>query len=574
MKGVVGVNYSFTTAWSSGGLQSKYGSAYNPYVVSSAEDPADVWAFNWAIEQVNRLRAWGFNWLADGSVYLIQPTSTDGRWNTPDHGIPDQYKMPFDTAANTTRVAMLPQVYSTGCNTSYPLKDMMSGIGPTFTAWHYNFADYFDPHFNTCAGVIWNGTLTPYMQSPHTDYLLYIYLDEGDQTGFLDAGPGFATIDSNGMPDNPVSPSAHPAWVTLTTKPIQSSATVLGAATTYSDREVYSKVQFVNDMANRYLCTAGGTPLACCTGSKTGTCSVDPASPSYVGSSGLTAATNALNTAWGSNYTSLSTSDPNCAGNLASCLQNGTYSSWGTGNGLLDENGTCQGANSCWVGDDITLSGETTAMQADMSSFLTHYLDQYFSIHTTWIHNYAPGILTQMTMGGFGTPPRKEVLTEAGKYLDIPQLSLPPICPTCTDIQQRIDFVAHYLGDHPWMMWEGFVANPDSAMSQYVVTDMATTQAGRGAVYQQMLNLLVNSKSTVYNNYPVVGFYWWDMYDMQQDNFGLCTPSDNAYNGKDAVVASGVDQWGYSTGGEAADYGDFLDSVTGANNGAISSMPP
>jgi len=41
MKGVVGVNYSFTTAWSSGGLQSKYGSAYNPYVVSSAEDPAD-----------------------------------------------------------------------------------------------------------------------------------------------------------------------------------------------------------------------------------------------------------------------------------------------------------------------------------------------------------------------------------------------------------------------------------------------------------------------------------------------------------------------------------------------------
>jgi len=179
-----------------------------------------------------------------------------------------------------------------------------------------------------------------------------------------------------------------------------------------------------------------------------------------------------------------------------------------------------------------------------------------------------------MTMGGFGTPPRKEVLTEAGKYLDIPQLSLPPICPTCTDIQQRIDFVAQYLGDHPWMMWEGFVANPDSAMSQYVVTDMATTQAGRGAVYQQMLNLLVNSKSTVYNNYPVVGFYWWDMYDMQQDNFGLCTPSDNAYNGKDAVVASGVDQWGYATGGEAANYGDFLDSVTGANNGAISSMPP
>jgi hypothetical protein len=37
---------------------------------------------------------------------------------------------------------------------------------------------------------------------------------------------------------------------------------------------------------------------------------------------------------------------------------------------------------------------------------------------------------------------------------------------------------------------------------------------------------------------------------------------------------TGTDQWGYSTGGEAANYGDFLGSVTAANNRAISSMPP
>ena len=216
-------------------------------------------------------------------------------------------------------------------------------------------------------------------------------------------------------------------------------------------------------------------------------------------------------------------------------------------------------------------------MQADMSAFLSHYLDQYFSVTTSAIHHYAPGVLTQMTMGGFGAPPRKEVLIEAGKYLDIPQLTVPPICPTCTDIQQRIDFVARYLGDHPWMMWEGFVANRDSAESQYVVKDMATTQAGRGKVYQQMVNLLVNSKSTVYNSYPVVGFYWWDMYDMQQLNWGLCTPSDNAYDGRSATAPgknerASKDQRGYTTGGERASYGDFLSAVKAANESAVDQL--
>jgi hypothetical protein len=563
LKGVVGVNYAWTTTWSTGGLETKYGSAYNPYVVSSAEDPADVWGFNYAIEQVNRLRTWGFNELADAAAGLIWPTSTDVRWNTSDYTIPNQFKLPFDIGNNTTRDAMLPQVYGTGCNTSYPLKDMINGVGSAFTAWHYNFGDYFDPHFAPCAGAMWNGVLAPIMQSSHADYLLYIYLDEGDQTGFLDAGPGFPTIDNNGVPDNIVSPSAHPAWVTLTTNPVQSSATPLGYATTYSDREVYSKVQLANDLLNHYLNVAAGTY------------SIDPAAANYAGSGNMTAATNALNTAWHSNYTTLSTSDPNCTSSLASCLQNGSYASWGTGTGLLDENGACQGSSACWVGDDITLADETTAMQTDMSSFLSHYLNHYFSVITGAIHNYAPGVLTQMTIGGFGTPPRKEVLAAAGQYLEIPQLTVPPYCPTCTDVQQRIDFTAQYLGDKPWMMWEGFWANPDSAMSAYVRDDnMATTQAGRGSVYQQMVNLLVSSKSTVYSDYPVVGLYWWAMYDGQQLNLGLCTPSDNDYNGTDAVIAIGTDQWGYSTGGEAANYGDFIGSVSTANNGAISSMPP
>jgi hypothetical protein len=584
MKGVVGVNYALSATWATGALQSKYGSASNPYVASTAEDSADVWGFNYVIEQVNRLRAWGFNFLADGAIGTIWPTSTDVRWNTPDHTIPDQYKMPFDFGSNTTRYAMLPQIYSNpNCSSSLPLKNMMNGIGPTFSAWPYTFADYFDPNFSTCISGMWNTTNTnnelaaalgqaPY-GAPHGDYLAYIYLDESDQTGFLAAGPTFPTISNSGLPDNPVSASAHAAWVALTTAPTQSSATVLGYATTYSNKEIYSKVQFANDMANRYLCSGSGTPLACCSGNQTGTCSVDPASSSYIGSSEMSTAKNALNSAWGSNYTTLSTSDSHCSGNLAACLQGGTYASWGTGTGLLDENGTCGGSSSCWVGNDITLVGETTTMQADMSAFLTHYVDQYFSVMTGWIHTYAPGVLTEMNIGGFGTPPRAEVLEAAGKYVDLAQLTVPEYCPTCTDTQQRIDFVARYLGDKPWMMWESFYANPDSAESAYTASNVATTQEGRGSAYQVMMNDMLNAESTTYSDFPVVGFLWWELYDAQNLNEGLCTPSDNPYDGKSAVIASGVDQWGYRTGGEANNYGDFLSDVTSANNGAIESMP-
>ena len=38
-----------------------------------------------------------------------------------------------------------------------------------------------------------------------------------------------------------------------------------------------------------------------------------------------------------------------------------------------------------------------------------------------------------------------------------------------------------------------------------------------------------------------------------------------AYDGKEARVGSGVDSWGYPTGGEERDYGDFISSVKEAN---------
>jgi len=48
-------------------------------------------------------------------------------------------------------------------------------------------------------------------------------------------------------------------------------------------------------------------------------------------------------------------------------------------------------------------------------------------------------------------------------------------------------------------------------------------------------------------------------------NWGLVTPLDNAYDGREAVIRRGADRWGYPTGGEERNYGDFLSSATSAN---------
>jgi hypothetical protein len=90
-----------------------------------------------------------------------------------------------------------------------------------------------------------------------------------------------------------------------------------------------------------------------------------------------------------------------------------------------------------------------------------------------------------------------------------------------------------------------------------------------------MVNMMVNAKTTAYGSYPVVGFDWWDLYDMdgQQANWGLLTPRDNPYDGKSATITgNGKDQWGYPTGSEAANFGDFLTNVTSANSNIYAAM--
>jgi hypothetical protein len=494
---------------------------------------------------------------------------------------------------------------------------MINGVGAAFTAYRYNFADYFDPHYASCI----NGQANPQNDSilqnaysgQHNDYFLYITTDEGGNVGAVAPGPDFATIGDDGVKGDGPSAGGHVGWVTLATAPTQAANSTWNVSS-YPDQEVYSKVKFADLAATEYSaqdCTGPGTPFAACTGTGIAASgSVDPScmgSPlasycmgdKYIGSGEVGYATSRLNVAWNSTYTTLSTSDSNCTSNLAECLiGNGactasstpytwctgagtgnavTYASWGTGTGLLDENGLCPARGGCWMGDDIMLTGETTAMQADMSAYLTAYASQYFSASTKAFHTYEAGIPLQMIVGGWGSPPRREIL-KAATVLDLPQLTVPEYCANCADMQNRIDFVEQYLGNKPWITWDGFFANPDSSESKHVVTDnIATTQPARGGVYQQTISTLLNAKDSATGTYHVVGFYWWDMFDMDSEglNWGLLSVNDNPYDGCSATISGcGLDHWGYPTGGEMANYGDVLDYVINANNSVFTNMAP
>lgn len=245
--------------------------------------------------------------------------------------------------------------------------------------------------------------------------------------------------------------------------------------------------------------------------------------------------------------------------------------------GLMDENGTHS-----WVPTDYTkLTGATSAMVADLNAFLLSLSQQYFSTVKSALNTAAPGLLYlgPTNLGGWGAPPRAQILQAAGQYLDALMISsIPTGCLSCTDGQAKIDFLAQNGGDKPWVNWEGFFAQPDSYMSVYAAPEtsypQSTTQGARGTLYQTMVSQQLSAKDTATATYHIVGYKWWEYYDNrgEQANWGLTTRRDNGYDGAAAITGAGVDSWGYPTGSEQMSYGDFLDSVMGANFGVYKSL--
>jgi hypothetical protein len=214
----------------------------------------------------------------------------------------------------------------------------------------------------------------------------------------------------------------------------------------------------------------------------------------------------------------------------------------------------------------------------DLNAFLFHHAEHYFTTVKAKVNQTLPGLLYLGTagIGSWSAPPRKEILQAAGASCDVITMQqVPGDCPTCTDLQQRVDFIAQNGGDKPWIRWSGFVANPDSYESPWrSQLNWLQTQAARGDYYQNtMLPQSFNSCDTPTGSCHVVGSQWWAWVDSRPEklNWGLVTSRDDPYDGVSATPTQGYDAWGYPTGCltgfgcEQASYGDFITYVRKGN---------
>jgi hypothetical protein len=329
---------------------------------------------------------------------------------------------------------------------------------------------------------------------------------------------GFATDDADNLfgfgPSAEIpAPRLHPhlGWLALIASPRQSTNT--GLKVTYTDPKVYSKYAIRDWLKDKYVTIA------------------------------------ALNSAWGATYT---TWDSN--------------GGWPGGKGLLDESG-----RSPWVGNDHAARKASATVQADLDEFLYRHAKRYFAVMAGKIRQYAGKHLVfgPTSLNGWGGLTHRSILKAAGEHLDVLQAS--------TRTAQQLELTLKYAGKVPIVSWTGMVANPDSPLSASPnpteITPGLPTQEERGRVYLEYVRRDFEA-TTLAGTKQIVGTKLWSWSDSRGEgrNWGVVTFLDNAYDGKEAVIARGTDPWGYDTGGETNNYGDFLSTVRQAHSGIVQSL--
>ncbi|MGH9541818.1 MAG: putative Ig domain-containing protein, partial [Terriglobales bacterium] len=337
----------------------------------------------WGPQQNRRLKAWGFNTLAEYSNLWTQPTATDygSIWPNGQQPVP----MPF--------IGLIAASHYTQTNeggyANGPVKDLMNGLNPNVYSAYSNVApDFWDPNY-----VLWianylqkEPVAQEWLHGPNNSYLVGLQVDETDTTFGFGAGGDFPTLDNGQVVGGKEQP--HLGWIVLVTAPTQTSNPKTGV--TYTDTTVYAKQALANFLQQRY---------------------------------GMI---QALNSAWGSNYTTF-----------------GSSGGWGSGTGLLDEDGTHP-----WIPKDyIHLSDANPSIKKDLDDFLLADAQKYFSEIKAVLSQYAPGrlYLGPTVLGSWGAPPRAQVLQGAGPNIDVVVMGTVPA--GAPDDQQRVDFIAQNLGD-------------------------------------------------------------------------------------------------------------------------------
>ncbi len=228
-----------------------------------------------------------------------------------------------------------------------------------------------------------------------------------------------------------------------------------------------------------------------------------------------------------------------------------------------------------------TNTGASAGVQTDLDAFLYQFAKQYAQAAVTAIRAVDTNhlIFGPAALNNYGAKARDQILqgiSDGG--VQVFQFNYNPNYGGAADLAGSMaeNNQSYDLIGKPAFIWYSVTAQADSDMSgktSFALPDLPT-QVQRGAQYQTVdIPAFLNALGSNGDHY-VIGLDWWELVDNPGEgiNWGLTSRLDNAYDGKEAIVALGLDPWGFTTGGEAANYGDFLSSATAANANLIQTL--
>jgi hypothetical protein len=559
----------------------------------------------WTQATNRRLLSWGFNTLATGAYIGNMPIASDMSYPLDTNGIHSQpVKMPYMLSIRPGLYAMTnPLIWNGTTNArllTNPVKNMILGHSPYYTGFINSggTTDYFDSGIGTwmqqdlAIDTPWK-TLN---SSPYVNYIIGITSDDGDETNGFGNSPDFPTVPTGYN-------NYNLAMQVASMSPFQAANSRLGWV--YSDTTIYTKQALRDYLASKYstvtgLNTAWGSNYTtldssgvAVTGEALGT--GDGTTVSFLRTiakmkptpftvqvlvNGMPVAGDLGNgTMFGPNvtastitYATGSLSVTFTAGNAppvgATITVNYIQNGWGIGTGFMDEDD--RPAHQVWMGTDwVGMSNANPNVKSDMNVFLGQMATQYFQTCQTRLKAVFPNIMYfgPDSLSTWGGPPPASVLQAARNYLDAFLTA-----DTNVFTQAEMDFIEQNWGDKPYFGSWYSTANPDSALSAYpnhTPPSGFATQGARGQGYLSMMQSLQSAQTST-GNFPYIGSIWWQYIDnySEQLNWGIITHLDNAYDGHEAVISTvqctpPLSQ--YTCGGEAANYGDVITPIKGAN---------
>jgi len=324
--------------------------------------------YNWGWQTLKRMKAWGFNTVGQDSGAYVSPSQICSNcvWPGGTQPIPTPYISEMKPAENAS--------INVNGYISEPIKDEIGATNGNYTAWRGGaLYDVFDPNLNTYMqqALQHNKDITS-----NYPWVLAVLTDDSDYFYGAGAGPDFAGGHTN----------SNIAWITLITSPVQTyiQSTPLGGKTfVYQQTKVYSKAQATN-------------PTKAC--SIASPCSLrDYLWQKYQGS------ISALNSAWGSNYTTFDSTGTQVSsegiatadGTKTTFTYNLAHSPVSPFSVLISVGGTAEAGDCPWFSKGC---GTTTTNTGSFGSPTASYIAQSSSSV-----DYSTGAVTI----SFVTPPAK-----------------------------------------------------------------------------------------------------------------------------------------------------------------------